>query len=178
MLENFILVLIALFTVLFMGLLWLRHTLAECLNVARQHQQILQSDFDRRRDMVPYLLEGAGEVGEPSDTWRKLVEDRAAFHALPELTESELQKTVQRELDFEAKLKSYLQNTPVRAVHFLDAKKDIEELGAIIEKEKQNLQSAVRDFNEQRKIFPYSLASAIFGFRVLGSSAEPNLPSL
>ena len=172
MLENFILVLIAIFTVLFIGLLWLRHTLTERLNIARQHQQILQSDFDRRRDMVPYLLEGAREVGEPSDTWRKLVEDRAAFHALysPE--------NVQRELDFEAKLKSYLQNTPVHAVHFLDAKKDIEELGAIIEKEKQNLQSAVRDFNEQRKIFPYSLASAIFGFRVLGSSAEPNLPSL
>ena len=164
MIENLILLLIAILTVLFMGLLWLRYSLLHSLAIARQHEQILQSDFDRRRDMVPYLLEGARELGDHSDTWRKLVEDRSTFHALSD------QMNVQRELDFEVTLNSYLQSTALRGVHFLDAKKDIEELSAIIEKEKLSLRDAVQAFNEERKAFPYTLASAIFGFKVLGEA--------
>jgi|GEM_PF-1493499 len=161
MLENSILLVIAVLTILFIALMWLRQNLLHELHEAQSREAVLQKDFEKRRDTVPYLLEGARQAGEPSDSWRKLAEDRAQFHKI---------QNYQKELEFEKILNNYLLTTDFRTVNFLDAKKDIEELSALIEKQKEDRLQAIARFNERRKQFPYSLASAIFGFRVLGGA--------
>lgn len=148
MLQNLILLIITLVVLLFVGLLWLRHSLLQSLQIVRQHELILQKDFDKRRDTVPYLLESARLVEAPTDMWRKLAEDRK----------------LAPESDFEKNLLGYLQNSTYRNVNFLDAKKDIEVLTTIIEREKLILHDAVSRYNEHRKKFPYSLACVIFAF--------------
>lgn len=156
MLENLILLLLALALLLFIALLWLRQSLLQALREVDQRQTLLQKDFEKRRDTVPYLLESVPEA--PSDSWRKLVEDRAALHS---------EWSLEKELRFEDTLHRYLKETADRSVNFLDAKKDIEELETLIEKEKQELKTAIALFNEQRKQFPYSSTAALFAFREL-----------
>lgn len=160
MLENLILLLITIVSLLFVGLLWLRHSLLHALSEVQHQERVLQNDFDKRRDTVPYLLESVREAEEPSDSWRRLAEDRHAFH---EMIHFDLEK----ELAFEHVLRGFIQNTHVKNVHFLDAKKDIEELSALIEKEKQTFASAKAAFNAKRGEFPYSLATGVFGFKSL-----------
>lgn len=161
MLQNLILLIIALVTLLFVGLLWTRHSLFQSLQAVQQHEMILQKDFDKRRDTVPYLLEATRQVEEPTDTWRKLAEDRSVFNLPPKNAMSDLAL----ELEFEKTLNNYLQSSTYRNVSFLDAKKDIEELNVLIEKEKSAFHEAVNRFNKQKKEFPYSLVSGIFGLR-------------
>lgn len=158
MLGNLILLLLALTLLLFIALLWLRHSLLQLLREVDHHQMLLQKDFEKRRDTVPYLLESARQAEAPSDSWRKLVEDRAALHS---------EWSLEKELHFEDTLYRYLKETADYSLKFLDAKKEIEELEAIIEKEKQELKNTIALFNEQRKQFPYSSATALFGFREL-----------
>lgn len=158
MIENIILLIIAALAILFMGLLWLRQNLLTELHEAESRAAILQRDFEKRRDTVPYLLESVRAADEPNDTWRKLAEDRAIF-----MTEQSYQK----ELEFEQTLVRYLEATQVRTLNFLDAKKDIQGLSQLIEQQKLDRQAAMNRFNERRKQFPYSVASAIFGFREL-----------
>lgn len=158
MIENSILLVIGALSILFIALMWLRQSLLHELHEAQSREAVLQKDFEKRRDTVPYLLEGARQAGEPTDTWRKLAEDRAQFHK---------PQNYAKELEFEKILHNYLQSANFRTVHFLDAKKDIEELSVLIEKQKEDRLAAISRFNERRKQFPYSLASGIFGFREL-----------
>lgn len=158
MIENSILLVIAGLSILFIALMWLRQSLLHELHEAQSREAVLQKDFEKRRDTVPYLLEGARQAGEPTDTWRKLAEDRAQFHK---------PQKYEKELEFEKILHNYLQSTHFRTVHFLDAKKNIEELSTLIEKQKEDRLAAISRFNERRKQFPYSLASGIFGFHPL-----------
>lgn len=150
---------LAIFTVLilaFIWAMWLRQGLSHLLQQARASLNVLQKDLAKRRDMVPLLLEGYRSVQEPNDTWRKLLNDRALFHD---------KVSLEKEWEFEKNLLHFLQETKIDSKNFLQAKKDIEEITTLIEKEKTSLQGATEAFNERRKQFPYSLASAIFGFK-------------
>lgn len=158
MIENSILIAIAVLAILFTALLWLRQNLLTELHEAQSREAVLLKDFQKRRDTVPYLLESTRAEGETTDTWRKLAEERTQF-----MTPQNLQK----ELEFERVLHQYLGTINHRTVNFLDAKKDIEELSKLIEQQKKDRQVAMDRFNERRKLFPYSVASAIFGFREL-----------
>ncbi|MEK9159910.1 MAG: LemA family protein [Patescibacteria group bacterium] len=158
MIENIILLIIAAASILFTGLLWLRQNLLHELREAQSREAILQRDFEKRRDTVPYLLESARTGSESTDTWRKLAEDRAEFMT---------PKNYQKELEFEQTLQRYLASTNVRSVNFLEAKKNIEAISTLIEEQKRDRQAAMNRFNERRKQFPYSVASAIFGFHAL-----------
>lgn len=156
MIENLFLIIIAAAVLLFTGLLWLRGVLLHELRDAKEKEAILKKDFEKRRDTVPYLLESARTSSESTDTWRKLAEDRMQFQKA---------QPYEKELEFERSLHSYLSSANIRSVNFLEAKKNIEELSQLIEKQKQERQDALSRFNERRKQFPYSLASGIFGFR-------------
>ena len=156
MLANFIFLIAVLFSLAFLGVLWLRQSLFQILSHLTEHEAILRTDMRKRRDIVPFVLEGLREQGEVSDSWRKLVQDRAVFHA---------PSTLAQEWEFEKNLKEFLAQTDSRSLHFLEGKKDIEELSKLIDKEKLTLHGYALEYNEQRKRFPYSLASAIFGLR-------------
>ena len=156
--ENILLIIIAAFAILFMVLLWLRQDLLAELHEAHSREAVLQADFQKRRDTVPYLLESTRAAAEPTDTWRKLAADRAEFM---------VPQNYQKELEFEQILLRYLESTQLRTLDFSEAKKDIEELSRLIETQKQDRQLAMDRFNERRKQFPYSLASGIFGFHAL-----------
>lgn len=159
MIENAILIAIAILAILFTALLWLRQNLLTELHEAQSREAVLLKDFQKRRDTVPYLLESSRtEGGETTDAWRKLAEERAQF-----MTPQNLQK----ELEFEKVLHHYLSTVSHRTLNFLDAKKDIEELSKLIEQQKKDRQDALNRFNERRKQFPYSLSAAIFGFKAL-----------
>lgn len=158
MIENIFLLCMGGATVALIGVMWLRQNLLHQLREALSREQVLMKDLAKRRDAVPYLLESARQEAEPGDAWRRLVELRTQF----------LEPTsYAKELEFEAALKNYLDQSPFKGVNFLDARKDIEELSALIEQQKKDRIEAFSRFNERRKQFPYSLASAIFGFREL-----------
>lgn len=156
MLANLIFLIAVLFSLAFVGVLWLRQSLFQILGHLTQHEAILRADMRKRRDIVPLVLEGLREQTEVTDSWRKLVQDRAVFHS---------PTTLAQEWEFEKKLNDFLTQANSRSLHFLEGKKDIEELNALIQKEKATLHSYALEYNEQRKRFPYSLASAIFGLR-------------
>lgn len=158
MIENIILLMIAFATLVFIGIIWLRQNLLHELREALSRQQVLMKDLAKRRDSIPYLLESAKKELEPSDAWRRLVELRTQFLE---------PQTYAKELEIEAALKQYLAENFFKSVNFLDARKDIEDLSQLIERQKQDRLDAFSRFNERRKEFPYSLASAIFGFREL-----------
>lgn len=154
MLANLILVIISVLVIAFMWLMWLRHAVLQKARAAEQKQKVLMGDLAKRRDTVPYLLESYRAEAEPDEEFRKVLEDRKFFH-----TEESLEK----EWEFEKTLIRFLRDKQVRNLNFLEAKKDIQDLTTIIEKEKVEMQGAIEAFNAQRKRFPYSLASAIFG---------------
>ena len=156
MLANLIVVLAGLATLAFVALLWLRQTLTNSLEHLRQNELLLLKDFEKRRDVVPLLLEGAREAAAPTDTWFLLAQKRSTFTR---------PATLQQELEFEVLLNEYLAKSPFKTVRFLEAKKDIETLSRLAEEQKQKLRTWSAAFNQKRKEFPYSLASGIFGIR-------------
>lgn len=156
MLENLILILLAIVSILFIWLFWLRHSLIHLYRNYSQKYEILMHDFAKRRDMIPLLLEAFKKTGAPHDTWRKILEERAFFHA---------NSTWQKELEFESEIYTFVANSTQTNLLFLEAKKDIIDLSRAIENEKKELNQAVESFNSQKKEFPYSYASAIFGLR-------------
>ncbi len=156
--ENIFLIIIAAFAILFTGLLWLRQNLLAELHEAHSREAVLQADFQKRRDTVPYLLESIRAAAEPTDTWRKLAADRAEFM---------VPQNYQKELEFEQILLRYLESTQLRTLNFLEAKKDIQELSRLIETQKQDRQLAMDRFNQRCGQFPYSIAKMIFGFSKL-----------
>jgi len=158
MIENIFLLILALAILAFIGLLWLRHNLVTELHEARAREAVLNVDFQKRRDTVPYLLESIREGGESTDAWRHLVKARAVF---------EKSATLQQELEFEKILHTYLSSTTLRTQNFLEAKKDLEDLSVLIEQQKRDRQEAISRFNERCEQVPYSLARMIFGFNKL-----------
>jgi hypothetical protein len=154
MIENLILILIAAAILGFIVLIWLRQSVAHELREVKTREALLKHDFEHRRDIVPYLLESARKEVGVTDAWTKLAEIRALFLS-PQPQE--------KELEFEGTLLAFVQQTPCRSLHFLDAKKDIEDISTLIEKQKADRLEAISRYSERRKQFPYSLASAIFG---------------
>ena len=154
MLANLILIIISVLTIAFIWLWWLRHAVLQKARNAEQKQFILMRDIQKRRDTVPYLLESFRAEAEPDEAFRKILEERKFFHT---------EENMEKEWEFEKNLLHFLRDKQIRNLNYLEAKKDIQDLSAIIEKEKTELQGAIEAFNAQRKLFPYSLASAIFG---------------
>lgn len=158
MIQNFILLIIALVLLALIALLWLRQSLLHILHEISQQQRLLQKDLDKRRDILPYLLESARQAEPPSDKWRKLVEDHSFFHS---------QNALSKEWEFQETLNTYLHETPLKSVAFLDAKKDIQGLSALVEQEKKKLTRGIEHYNQRRKEFPFSLAAALFDLKEL-----------
>jgi hypothetical protein len=154
--ANLILVIIAIAVIIFTWLIWLRYILLHLLQESNHHLQVLKTDLLRRRDTVPYLLESYRKAEEPNETWHKILNARKQFND-PQPTE--------KEWEFEKELLHFLRDTHIKSLNFLEAKKDIIDLTDLIEKEKLALGAANQTFNEKKKQFPYSIASAIFGLR-------------
>ncbi len=154
MLENIIVLLAGLFILYFIAMLWLRHNLMTDLDHLRQNEQVLFTDFERRRNLVPFLLEGAREGNQISDSWSLLARKKAEFATTSNLA---------AEAEFEKLLQSYLDNNANKTVLYLEAKKDIKEASRLANEQKIKLNGLSQAFNEKRKKFPYVLASAIFG---------------
>lgn len=158
--ENLVLILIGFLVLAFVWGIWIRQSLFGVMNVAEQKRQILKNDLGRMRDTVPYLLEfSRHEIEESSQPiWRKLLEDRKFFHK---------EEDINKAIEYERELLQFLQNTHLKNVHFMEAKKDIFDLSGLVEKEKTDLEVAMQTFNEKRNKFPYKQVSAIFGLHEL-----------
>lgn len=156
MLPNLIIIVAGLFVLAFIALLWLRQNLTNALEALHQNELLLRKDLEKRRDLVPFLLEGAREAAAPTDTWALLVQKRSAF-AKP--------STLAQEFEYEKLLGDYLSNTSFKTVRYLEAKKEIQEVARLVEEQKEKLRIWSQHFNEKRKVFPYSLASGMFGIR-------------
>ena len=156
MLHNLILLIIALVSLFFIWVFWLRNTLNHYQRGYQNKRDILMHDFDKRRDKVPYLLESYRKISQ-SDLWRKIAEERATFHK---------ETSWEKELAFEDTLYKFIgeSGTP-KSVHYLEAKKEILQISEAIENEKKAMKEMAELYNQKIKVFPYSLASAIFGFR-------------
>ena len=154
MLQNLIVLLAGLIALYFIGILWMRHSLMHDLEILRQNEQLLFTDFERRRNLVPFLLEGAREGNQTSDAWNLLAKKRTEFTQGGGLN---------KEIEFEKILENYLETNSCKTVLYLDAKKDIEAASRLAADQKIKLNGLSHAFNEKRKKFPYSLASAIFG---------------
>jgi len=156
---NLFLIIVAAVSLVFIWLLWLRNYISSALIIVQHQSDVLQSDLDKRKDMVPYLLQSFLKSETKSDMWNRLVAERSEFHKT---------QPIEKEWEFEKSIWSFLKASEhVKNVTFLEAKKDIEDHTDIIEKEKQNLEQAITEYNERRKTFPYSMVSGIFGFHEL-----------
>ncbi len=156
MLHNSILFLIALLSLFFIWMFWVRHILHTFERSYLNKRDILLHDFEKRRDKVPYLLESYRKIAQ-SDLWRKIAEERAWFH-----TNSSWQK----ELEFEDTIYKFIgESSSLKSLHYLAAKKEILQISEAIENEKKLMKEIADTFNQKIKVFPYSFASAIFGFR-------------
>lgn len=154
--ENAVLTIIAILTIAFIWLMWLRYSLVSILERLDQKQTILKHDLAQRRDTVPYLLESIRAEEGPDEGWQKILEDRKVFHSEPDMD---------KEWEFEKELLHFVRDKKLKNINFLEAKKDILDLTALIEKEKQEMDGVMAQFKERKMQFPYSLASAIFGLR-------------
>ena len=77
MIENLFLIIGAIIIIIFIWLFWLRNSLMRDLIAVTQIQSILKTDFAKRRDIIPYLLESYKAASEPTDLWRKLLDLRS-----------------------------------------------------------------------------------------------------
>lgn len=156
MIPNLIILFAGLFILYGVAMLWLRQNLMNDLEALHQNELILKKDLERRRDLVPFLLEGAREGRELSDSWLLIARKRAAFTQ---------PQPFAAEVEFERFLQDYLAQNTAKTVMYLEAKKDIQEMSDLVEAQKEKLKTLAQDFNDKRKQFPYSLTSAIFAIR-------------
>lgn len=157
MLTNLFIIILTVLALAFIWMLWLRNHIALDLRTVQQRFQVLKSDLDKRKDMVPFLLETYKMSKEKNDLWVRLLQERAFFHT---------GSTLEKEWEYEKTIWSFMREAEgLKTVNFLEAKKDISDMTDVIEKEKHNLEAALAEYNERRKTFPYSLVSGIFGFQ-------------
>lgn len=156
--SNLFLLLITLIVLGFIWMMWLRQSLIHSLAQASQRRQILQKDLSKRRDHVPYLLESFRKENEVTAEWNGILKARAFFHE---------NQSLAKEWEFEKQLFEFMNQAPARNVDFLEAKKDIQDMSTVVEKEKLSLEEAVNAFNEKRNHFPYKIAAKLFGFQPL-----------
>lgn len=154
--ENIFLSLAGLCFIAFLWLLWLRAAISRNLRSVAELQSLLDKDYWKRRDTIPYLLESYKAEKEPNDLWPKLVEARARFS----VDEKEIDELLRKFLDESANMKN---------INFREARKDISDLNAHIEKGRAEIKTSIEAYDARRKTFPYSLASAIFSFREIGA---------
>ncbi len=149
MIENIFLIIFAITVIIFIWIFWLRNALVKDLSAALQVKSILNKDFEKRRDTIPYLLESFRSSKEPNDLWRKLLDLRAQINP----QENEIEQTLQS---------FFTQSEDIKNLNFLEAKKNISDLNKHIESSKIEMKEKVQVYSILRKRFPYSLASAIF----------------
>jgi len=154
--SNIFLIILTVVAILFIWLLWLRNNLILVLRKVEENRQILQHELDRRKDMVPFLLESYRLSDSPSDLWNKVLQERQYFHK---------ETTMEKELEFEKLLQTFINESEnIKNLSFMESKKDISDSTKLIENEKTKLHAAQEAYNEKRKSFPYSWVSGIFGF--------------
>lgn len=151
--PKLILLLIGLLILAFIWLMWARVRLMHERTGIAQQKNILLKDFDKRRDMLPLLLEGFRTAKEATPEWSALLTARAQFRDEPHF---------EKEADFEAQIVQFMSQNAVRDIHFLEAKKDILELGKLIQKEREILNHKEELYLALRSQFPYSVAAKIF----------------
>lgn len=156
MLSNLVLVLIAVLVLGFIALLWLRQGLARELTFINELKDLLKKDLERRRNVVPMLLAGYQKEHGKNEAWTALLHARAELNNGASWSE---------EWDFEERLHRFIMNHKSTELAFLEARNDIQDLRELIEAEKRDLAKAKERLSARRKQFPYSLASAIFGYQ-------------
>lgn len=151
--ENIFIVGIAIVVLSFVWLLWLRQRLILERGSAQGFLNVAEADISRQRDMVPYLLESLRGDEAIEHEWRKLLENRQGFREPQEMEVA---------LEYKRCLEAFLGKTKSKSLQFLEAKKDIMELGEIIDYQMEAYAKAKALYQAQKKRFPYRLASAIF----------------
>ncbi len=149
MIENLFLIIAAIIIIIFIWLFWLRNSLMRDLIAVTQIQSILKSDFAKRRDIIPYLLESYKAASEPTDLWRKLLDLRSRTDS----SEIEILETLQG---------FFASSQSIKNINFHEAKKNISDLNKHIEASNIEIKAKSEIYSALRKRFPYSLASAIF----------------
>lgn len=157
--QELFLILIAAISVVFLWILWARQGLVHHLRSFQRRDLLLRRDLQKRRDMVPYLLESFRAKREVTPEWTALLEQRKAFHA-PGLS------SMNAELAYESELEAFIMSHDLTDVNYLEAERNINKLGETIERAKQAWQAEYDAFVKLRKRFPYSVASAMFGVRI------------
>lgn len=157
--ENLFLILIAIVAVLFIWLIWSRQSLVHHLRSFQRRDELLRRDFQKRRDMVPYLLETFRARHDITPQWLDLLERRKVFHQPG-------RRSMKAEAEFEQVLNAFIVAYDIRDINYLEAEKNITALNEIIERAKQEWKAEHDAFLNLKKRFPYSVASAIFGVRI------------
>jgi hypothetical protein len=149
-LGNLVLVIIGFFI---LGLAWLAvlrtHLLRELRQIEAVQEQI-EADQRRRQDIVPYLLESFRNAEDKESIWQQILKARR-----------------QNPKELEDLLVALFEQFHSKNVSFLEAKKEIMDLSLFIHRQKADERELIDAFNVLIKQFPYSLASAMFGFREL-----------
>lgn len=157
MINSIFIPVLTIISLAFIWILWLRKNMANYLFELKKQKEILVSDFSKRDDMVPRLLQSYPDKGEKSDSWRRLVKVRS---------ELENHDDIEKESEFMDLLSDFIRHADrVNKLEFLEAKKDILDIQQIIEKQMIDAKVVEEKYNKNRKQFPYTFISAIFGFR-------------
>jgi hypothetical protein len=162
--TNLFLLAIGIFTLAFIWLIWLRQNLIHALSKIEQIENVLRADFEKRNSKTPYFLESCRHKFSADRRWLLILRYRAELN---QPNSSGPSWTFAKELDFEKALLHFAKDTKLPNIQFLEAKKEIMEMTHIIERKKNELNLAATAYNDRKKTFPYSLASAIFGLRTI-----------
>ncbi len=157
--ENFLLLLIAILLLLFIWLMWARQILISHLRSFQRRDELLRRDYQKRRDMVPYLLESFRSNAEVGTKWHELLEARKRFH-----TEEAL--SLKEEESFEEKLNTFIQENDIYDINYLEAEKNILKMNETIDLARKEWKAEYDYFLSLKNSFPYSLASVIFKIRI------------
>lgn len=152
--ENIFLFIIAIVVIIFIWMLWLRHSITRDFLLAENIKNLLIEKLNKRRDSIPYLLESYKLEREPDDLWRKILAERSAFHE---------ENNLEKEWELEKTMESFFNSAVgMKNLNFLEAKKDILDLGELIGEIKEEFYSKLEKYNQKRKHFPYSIVNEIF----------------
>ncbi|MFT7183985.1 MAG: hypothetical protein ACI9QC_000311 [Oceanicoccus sp.] len=155
--ENIFLILIAVVVLGFVWLMWARQHLLSHMHSFQRREVLLRRDFQKRRDIVPYLLDSFRAKHEVNPQWSELLEKRKAFHKVGEIPFKE-------ELEFEEVLLNFVHAYDISDVNYLEAENDILKITEIIKESKLEWKKEENSYNAIKKRFPYSVASVMFGF--------------
>jgi len=156
--ENLFLLLIAIVSIAFVWLIWARQKLTHHHRSFQRRETLLRRDLQKRRDMVPLLLESFRMKHEITPQWTDLMDRRKSFHKPG-------QASMHEEEEFEQALLAFVESYDVTDVTYLETEKHIKNLTQIIERAKKEWSVEHNRFLSVKRKAPFSLVAKIFAIR-------------